>query len=224
MRTLFALLFVLASFAANAQITQSDSLIRIKPPVKSSRPAKPFKVSIAGGLAAPADVPANIDKDLSKAGFVYSLEPQYELTRNLEVGVRLEQAFIQRPEILDNNISLATKAKSILSASLTANYVINTSIGVKPYVGVGAGFYYAESSQQTYQLSGTSSVVSYPLPTTAAFGGLGRVGVKYGIVHVEANYNLISNTSVTNAASRLTLTANNSYFSVKAGLTIGGSR
>ncbi|GAB3801824.1 hypothetical protein GCM10028819_29850 [Spirosoma humi] len=221
MRKLFAFLFVLASVAANAQ---TDTLTKAKPPVKSTKPDKPFKVSIAGGFAAPADVPANTNADLSKAGFVYSLEPQYELTRNLEVGVRLEQAFIQRPEVLDNNISLASKAKSILSASLTANYVINTSTGLKPYVGVGAGFYYAESSQQTYQLQGSSSVVSYPLPTTTAFGGLGRIGVKYGIVHVEANYNLISDTSITNAASRLTLTANNSYFSVKAGLTIGGSR
>ena len=221
MRKLFAFLFVLASFAANAQI---DTLTKAKPPVKSTKPAKPFKVSIAGGYAASADVPGNTNADLSKAGVVYSLEPQYELSRNLEVGVRLEQAFIQRPEVLDNNISLATKAKSILSASLTANYVINTSTGLKPYVGVGAGFYYAESSQQTYQLQGSSSVVSYPLPATTAFGGLGRIGVKYGIVHVEANYNLISDTSITNAASRLTLTANNSYFSVKAGLTIGGSR
>lgn len=223
MRKLFALLFVLVSFAASAQTAQPDTLTKVKPLVKSTRPAKPFKVTIAGGYAASANVPGNTNADLSKAGFVYSLEPQYELSRNLEVGVRLEQAFIQRPEVLDNNISLATKAKSILSASLTANYVLNTSMGLKPYIGLGAGFYYAESSQQTYQLAGTSSVVSYPLPTTTAFGGLGRIGVKYGIVHVEANYNLISDTSITNAASRLTLTANNSYFSLKAGLTIGGS-
>src|SRR4051812_35297938 len=113
MRKLFALLFVLASFAANAQ---TDTLTKAKPPVKSTKPAKPFKVTIAGGFAASADVPGNTNADLSKAGFVYSLEPQYELSRNLEVGVRLEQAFIQRPEVLDNNISLATKAKSILSA------------------------------------------------------------------------------------------------------------
>ncbi len=198
------------SFVANAQT--------VKPAKKEQ--AKPFKVAIGGGYASPANT--DVSTDLSKAGFVYKIEPQYELSRNLEVGLRFEQALIQRPEALDNNLFYASKAKSIMSAALTANYIINTGTAFRPYVGAGAGLYYSEKSEQTYQTSG-SAIVYYPLPATVVFGGLARAGVKFGIVYVEADYNLISDTSVTNAATKLTLAAKNSYFSVKAGITIGGS-
>ena len=204
MRTLFISLFVLVSCVAVAQN------------------AKPFKVSIAGGYALPANKSTN--DNVSKAGFAYSLEPQYELTKNLEVGVRFEQAFIKRPEILDEVFYFTTNTKSIMSAVVTANYVMRVGTSLRPYVGVGGGLYYAEKSEQRQPSSSGSSLVYYPLPVTTAFGGMGRIGVKYGIVHVEANYNLISDTSVTNGATRLTLTAKNSYFGFKAGITIGGSK
>lgn len=204
MRTLFITLFVLVSCVAGAQN------------------AKPFKVSIAGGYAFPADKSTN--DNVSKAGFAYSLEPQYELTKNLEVGVRFEQAFIKRPEILDDVVYFTSNAKSVLSAAVTANYVLRIGTSLRPYVGIGGGIYYADKSEQRQPSSSGSSIVYYPLPATTTFGGMGRIGVKYGLVHVEANYNLISDTSVTNAATRLTLTAKNSYFGFKAGITIGGSR
>ncbi len=198
------------SFVANAQT--------VKPAKKQK--AKPFKVAIGGGYASPANT--DFIADLGKAGLVYKIEPQYELSRNLEVGLRFEQAFILRPEALDNK-PYTSKAKSIMSAALTANYNINTGTAFRPYLGVGAGLYYSDKSEQTYQTSG-SPVVYYPLPATVVFGGLARAGVKFGILYVEADYNLISDTSVTNAATKLTLTAKNTYFSVKAGITIGGSR
>ncbi len=204
MRTLFISLFLLVSCVAGAQ------------------DAKPFKVTLAGGYALPANQSTN--DNVSKAGFVYSLEPQYELTKNLEVGVRFEQAFIKRPEILDEVVYLTTNAKSVLSAVVTANYVMRIGTSLRPYVGVGGGLYYADKSEQRQPSTSGSSLVYYPLPATTAFGGVGRIGLKYGIVHVEANYNLISDTSVTNGATRLTLTAKNSYLSLKAGITIGGSR
>ncbi len=204
MRTLFVNLLVLVSFVANAQT------------------AKPFKVSIAGGYAFPADKPA--DDTFSKPGFVYSLEPQYELTKNLEVGVRFEQAFIKRPESINDVFYFDSNAKSLLSAVVTANYVMRIGTSLRPYFGVGGGIYYADKSEQRQPSSSGSSIVSYPLPVTTAFGGMGRIGVKYGLAHVEANYNLIGDTSVTNGATRLTLTAKNSYLTVKAGITIGGSR
>lgn len=204
MRTLFISLFVLVSCVAGAQT------------------AKPFKVSIAGGYAFPVSTSTN--DNVSKPGFVYSLEPQYELTKNLEVGVRFEQAFIKRPEILNEVVYFTTNAKSLLSAVVTANYVMRIGTSFRPYVGIGGGLYYADKSEQRQTSSSGSSVVSYPLPVTTVFGGVGRVGLKYGIVHVEANYNLISDTSVTNGATRLTLTAKNSYLSLKAGITIGGSK
>lgn len=180
---------------------------------------KPFKVTIAGGFAAPTYKAEKTD--FSKAGFVYSLEPQYELDKfikNLDLGFRLEQAFVQRTEYLDNALSFPTQTKSIMSGVLTANYVINTGFALRPYIGAGVGLYYAEKSTPIY------SSISYPLPVTTNLGGLFRAGIKFKILHVEGAYNLVGNTSVKNSTSGLTMTADNSYYSIKAGLTIGGSR
>lgn len=219
MRNFFVVLLVLVSCVVKAQTVIPDAP---PTPAKAAKQTNRFKVKLAGGYASPASDMGT--SDFVKAGLAYSIEPQYEITRNLEVGFRFEQAFVKRPETLARDIFYATKAKSILSGALTANYVINTGTGFKPFVGVGVGGYYTEASQQNVQISGTSSTVAYPLPATVSLGGLARVGVKYGIVHVEADYNLISDTSVKNAASGLTLTAKNTYFGIKAGITIGGSR
>ncbi|SOD78250.1 outer membrane beta-barrel protein [Spirosoma fluviale] len=222
MRKFFVTLFVVSSFVAKAQTAASDAPVTPAEPAKSSKIEKPFKVNLGVGYASPLDKVGT--NDFVKPGLVYSLEPQYELSRNLEVGVRLEQAFIKRSEALDGDIYKNTKVNSMLSAVATANYVLRLKSGFRPYIGVGIGGFYTGESLQTNQVSGTSSVVSYPLPAAVNLGGLGRVGVKYGILNIEGTYNLVSDLSVTNAANRLTLTANNSYFSVKAGLTIGGSR
>ena len=199
MRNLVAISFLLISFVAGAQN------------------AKPFKVTIAAGYATPAN-----QTGITKAGFVYSLEPQYQLGGHIDVGLRLEQAFVQRPEFIDPDNSFQTKAKSILSAVATANYVLNTDRKLRPYAGLGAGLYYAAASQQSKPLFGNNVV--FPLPATTNFGGLARIGAKYKIFHLEAAYNVVTDTQVTNAATRLTLTAKNSYVSLKIGLTIGGSR
>ncbi|AUD02552.1 hypothetical protein [Spirosoma pollinicola] len=217
MRKLFVIMLVMVSVVANAQTAAPATPTK---PAKSTKSNKPlFKMTLAGGYASPLNTGEN---GFAKAGVVYSIEPQFELSKNLEVGLRFEQAFIQRSEALKNDIYYASKAKSIMSGAVTANYVISTSTGLKPFVGLGAGLYYADASSQTFQSSGNPSV-TYPLPTTFAVGGLGRVGVKYKILHLEAAYNLVSNTSVKNAATGLTLKADNSYLSLKAGITIGGT-
>jgi len=188
--------------------------------VAGAQDYKPFTVNVAAGYAMPADKPDN--NDISKAGFVYSIEPQYRLPNKLIVGLRLEQAFIQRPEFLDRNINFQTKTKSIISAALTVNYELATGSKIRPYAGLGVGFYYADKSEQFYATSGVP--ISYPLQTTTVIGGLGRIGVKYGMANLEIDYNLISDTRLTNNATRFTLVAKNSYASAKIGFTIGSRK
>lgn len=200
MRKLFLSMLVLTSFVARAQNT------------------KPFKVNVAAGYAAPAD--RSNSNAISKAGFVASIEPQYRLIKNLDVGLRVEQAFIQRPEFIDQTIVFQTRTKSILSGVVTANYSFPIGGTLQPYVGAGVGLYHTDPSEQ--RDTRFSSTVSYPLPATNVIGGLGRVGVKFGRVNLEANYNLVSDTRVINNATKLTLNAKNAYASVKVGFTIGG--
>lgn len=200
MRKLFFSVFVLISFVARAQDT------------------KPFKVNVAAGYAATADY--SNSNAMSKAGFVVSIEPQYRLIKNLDVGLRFEQAFIQRPEFIDKNIVFQTKTKSILSGAVTANYSIPIGSALQPYIGVGVGLYHADPSEQKSAPFGITT--TYPLPATNVIGGLGRVGVKFGRINIVAEYNLVSDTQVTVNATNQTLNAKNSYLSGKVGFTIGG--
>ena len=193
-------------------------LALVLPFVALAQDDKPFKVNVAAGYAAPSD--KDDGNGLTKGGFVYSLEPQYRIINNVDVGVRIEQAFIQRSEAIDKVIFLQTKATSVLSSLVTLNYTLKLSGAIRPFVGIGGGLYYTGKSDQVYR-SGSSSV-PYPLPATAVFGGMGRVGVKFGAFSVLADYNLVSDNSVTNSATNLTLSAKNSYFSLKAGFTFGG--
>lgn len=202
MRKLFFSILMLVSLVAGAQNT------------------KPFKVNVAAGYGATADY--SNSNAITKAGFVYSIEPLYRIVNNIDVGLRFEQAFIQRPEFIDKVVVFQTNAKSISSAVVTANYTIRIGSQFQPYIGVGGGLYHTDPSTQTRPSPSGNSTVSYPLPATNVAGGVARVGLKWGRVNVVADYNVVSDTRVTVSATNLTLEAKNSYFSIKAGFTIGG--
>lgn len=157
--------------------------------------------------------------DQPDGGFVASIEPQLALG-SIDIGLRVEQAFMKRPEILDEVLLYKSQAESILSGALTLTYRIGTSTTVRPYVGVGAGVYYVGKSEQIRQ-DAINSSYSYPLPAAAKPGGLARVGVALGPIVLEGAYNLVSDTSVENTVDRKTLVGKNSYFSLKAGYTFG---
>ena len=200
MRKLFLSMLVLVPFVANAQNT------------------KPFKVNVAAGFAATADY-SNSDA-ISKAGFVYSIEPQYRIIKNLDLGLRFEQAFVQRPEFIDKVIVFQTNAKFIMSGAVTATYSLPLGDRFIPYIGVGAGLYHTDPSEQTDRR--ISVTVRYPLPATNVVGGLARLGVKLKRVNLEGAYNYVTTSQVKNNASNLTLEARNSYYTIKIGFTIGG--
>ncbi|GAB3887513.1 porin family protein [Spirosoma agri] len=179
----------------------------------------PFKLNASVGYASPADRSGN--KDGSKPGFVYSLEPQFGLTRHFDIGIRFEQAFIQRPEVLGNLIYFDSQAKSIMSGALTLNYVVGRSVAFRPYVGAGIGLYRAAGSEQQV-MGAANTTLFYTLPVTNKMAGLFRVGIKFWQFNVEAAYNRIDDTTVTNEFTNAKLIGKNEYFSLKAGYTLGG--
>lgn len=185
----------------------------------SAQTLSSFKVNLAAGYATPLQ---RGTKAGSSPGFMYSIEPQYGLTRHVELGVRFEQAFIQRPEVLGNAIYFESQAKSTMSGALTLNYVVGKSSAFRPYVGAGAGFYrIAQSEQQVMGANGTA--LYYPLPVTNKWGALVRAGVKVFRFNVEAAVNILEDTTVTNETTNAKLIAKNEYLTVKAGYTFGGN-
>lgn len=180
-----------------------------------------FKLNVAVGYAKFQKASKFSSSDQPKGGLVYSIEPQFGLSNSLDIGLRFEQAFIKRPEILDEVIMYQSQAQSIMSGALTVTYRIGTSSTVRPYIGVGAGVYYVGKSEQIFEES-LNSYFAYPLPAAAKPGGLGRVGVALGPVLLEGAYNLVSDTNVENTVARKTLAGKNSYFSLKVGYSFGG--
>jgi hypothetical protein len=189
--------------------------------VVSAQRLEPFKLNLSVGYASPADRSGN--KDGSSPGFVYSIEPQYGITNHFDIGIRFEQAFIQRPEVLGNLIYFNTQAKSIMSGALTLNYVVGKIPAFRPYIGAGAGFFRAAQSDQQVMGAGNTTLY-YSLPVTNKWGALVRAGVKIFQFNVEAAFNLLEDTTVTNEFTNAKLIGKNEYFSLKAGYTLGGSR
>lgn len=188
------------------------------PVLVSAQNTKPFKVNVAAGYAITGDY--SNSNAIRKGGFLYSIEPQYRILPNLDLGFRYEQVFMQRPEFIDEATVFQTNTKSILSGLITATYTLNLSGTLKPYLGIGAGLYHASPSEQRNSLFGITT--AYPLPATNVIGGVARVGVKKGRGSLELAYNLVNDTRVTVTATNRTLMAKNSYISAKIGFTIGG--
>ena len=197
------------------------TLLLLVSSVVSAQSLTSFKLNVMAGYASPLDRSGN--KDGSSPGFVYSVEPQYEITRHLDVGIRFEQAFIQRPEVLGNLIYFNTQAKSMMSGALIVNYNVGNIRAFRPYVGAGAAFYRSDPSTQQVMGAG-STPLYYALPVTNKWGALVRAGIKVFQFNVEAAFNLLDDTNVVNEFTNAKLIGKNEYFSVKAGYTFGGAR
>ena len=74
--------------------------------------------------------------------FAAYLEPKYNLTDNLNIGLRTGVALVYREPKFDQNINFSTSASSSTSFILTIDYYpkLNSKY-IKPFVGFGVGFY-----------------------------------------------------------------------------------
>ncbi|GAB3993809.1 hypothetical protein GCM10028807_30000 [Spirosoma daeguense] len=175
-----------------------------------------LKLNATAGYALP------LYQGASKGGFVYSVEPRYHVTRQIAVGLRFEQAFISRTEILNNNLEYTSQAKSTLSGLATVNYLFGKKT-VQPFIGIGAGLYHIEPSAQL--LNGPSSTIyRFSLPATNQFGGMVRIGVNYSAITAEVAANLMDDSSISYVNMNSVLTGKNSYFTAKIGYTLGGKQ
>lgn len=173
---------------------------------------KPWKLTVAGGYARPWNKGG-------KSGFVYSAEPQYGLSDFFDMGLRLEQAFINRPEVL-NGVSYDSQAKSALSGIATLNYNIRLATTVKLYAGTGVGLYHFGKSAHTLRNGGQDD--SFNLKSVTRTGVLLRTGLKIEEWSAELAYNFIPGVSDKGSSSGDKMSGKNSYFTIKVGYTFGG--
>lgn len=146
-----------------------------------------FKVDVMLGYANPS-------AGLVKGGLTFSIEPKYNLTDNIAVGVQLGSTL------------LASDAPGIgilglNNYSLTGEYYF-TENRLRPFAGIAAGLYAPAAVEITVNGQTTT------LPAgDSQFGFAPRVGIQLGHFRLAAEYNLVKDSN---------------FLSLKIGATIGG--
>lgn len=162
---------------------------------------RPFKVDLMVGYATPN---GNLSNLHGKGGVAISLEPKYNLSDNLAVGLKGELAAL---EVVSKTTAAADEysARTVGSVIVTGEYSFGSAF-LRPFIGAGLGIYTFGSvdvvtnstNNSTQRVSGESN-----------FGFAPRVGLQVGHFRLAIEDNFVQN---------------NNYISFKAGVTFGGGR
>ncbi|CCH54095.1 hypothetical protein BN8_03238 [Fibrisoma limi BUZ 3] len=176
---------------------------------------KPFKFNISLGYAKPSGPGAS-------GGFLYSLEPKYGLSDNIDLGLRIEGALMVRGVVV-NGEDAEGELKASGSYLVTGTYLL-TNTNFRPYIGAGAGLFSVASTGVTVI---DDEAEAGTLTGGTKFGGMVRAGFKAGHFNLGLEYNLIPATEgiiMSNNGLNTNVSSKNSYFGIKLGVDIGGGR
>lgn len=177
------------------------SLILIAAMSANAQEFNQVKVGLGFGYASPAD---------GGGGICLYLEPGYRINDQISVQLRLESAAMAK--VVDGNQGTVTANGSY---TVNGQYYFGTN-KVRAYAGLGLGLYgvanASVSSSGGGQLDGGSVLGFYP-----------RVGVDVGHFNFLFDYNIVGSSPYT-ANNGEEFDVKNSYFTLKAGFTIGGGK
>jgi outer membrane protein X len=154
--------------------------------------------------------------DISAWGGGLAVEPKYNLTDQLSLGLRLEYSGLVSQSYTLAGLDLSVSARGVLALLAKADYYLTTSSS-RPFVGLGAGYYSI----------GSSDVGSTGL-SAEAFSGFGvfpQFGVNFGHFRLAVGYHAIfgeAQTVVVAGIAPPTLSKN--YVAFEIGGTFGGGR
>jgi outer membrane protein W len=162
--------------------------------------------------------------DIAEYGIGAAIEPKYNLTDRISVGVRLEGAALVPESVSVGGDSVSMGARAVSAYLAKADYYLTTS-GVRPFVGIGAGLYRIGSVNQS--VSGANVVQQ-----AEAFSGFGvapQLGINFGGFRLAGTYHVITGGDrvvLTQAvgAPAVSRTMPTSYFALELGGTFGGNR
>jgi len=142
-------------------------------------------------------------------GIGFYLEPKYNVTDNIAVGLKWETAIIGGADLLGESVSIS----AIGSYLLTGDYYFGDS-GVRPFGGLGMGLYSLGSVD--IDVDSGSGSVDGSIDYGTKFGFAPRVGLLLGHFRLAAEYNII--TGIEDGL------ASKNYIALKLGFEIGGGR
>ena len=154
-------------------------------------------------------------------GGLISIEPKYNLTDNMNVGLRLGAAGIAKDVEVNNGQS--TTAKIAANGSFVGTYDYYFHIGSMsfvPYLGVGFGYY--EIANIEFDDSTSETVTP---DSSGEMGGLIRGGFEWGKLRVGVEYNIVPDSKLQDSNGNVTdVTVANSYVGISIGFYLGGGK
>ncbi len=153
-------------------------------------------------------------------GGMFSIEPKYNLTDNMNVGLRLGIAGVARDVQTDGGQLTSAEISSISSFVGTYDYYIHIgTMSFVPYLGVGLG-YFSIANVEAEGSSYTSDIAS-----TGEMGGLIRGGFEWGKLRVGVEYNIVPDSKLQDINGNITdVTVANSYVGLSVGFFLGGGK
>jgi outer membrane protein X len=166
--------------------------------------------------------------DATSWGGGVALEPKYNVTDHLAVGLRFDAAAFVTQDVrvgsASGDVSVSQGARAVTTVLAKADWYLTTT-PVRPFVGLGLGLYRIGAGSQS--VSGGTVV-----QTAQAFRGFGlcpQLGVNFGGFRVAGTYHVVTGddmVSVTQAvgapAPTVTKLSKN-FFSFELGGTFGGA-
>lgn len=163
-----------------------------------------LKINISPGYARP-------NASGVRGNFLLSLEPKYAILDHVDLGFRAEIASMTKAFNV-NAINVESQVTGAGSLLATLTYMPSKKM-VRPYTGLGVG---------VFSIPSTRFGVDVITPAEKRVGMMGRIGFKTGHFTMGVEYNIIPPTKVGLQNNQATI--QNSYFSIKTGVDIGGGK
>jgi hypothetical protein len=155
-------------------------------------------------------------------GGMFSIEPKFNLTDNMNVGLRLGGAGVAKD--IQNN-STATSAEVSANGSLVGTYDYyfhksGSGSSFAPYIGAGVGYY----SFANVKFDDTSTTDEISPSVTGLMGGLIRGGFEWAGFRMGLEYNFIPDSDLEKPNGDFYGNAKNAYLGIHIGFFVGGGK
>lgn len=158
-------------------------------------------------------------------GASYSVEPKYNITDNMSVGIKTGLSADNKEINFDNAIlnNFDWKYENNLSRYFIAifDYYTPKKKGLTPFVGGGVGVFNIDGIEVTSE--GLPENINYTFENNTEFAFLTRGGFEYGKFKFGVEYFFIPETSIKDEGDDIG-TASNQFLNVSVGFYLGGGK
>lgn len=156
-------------------------------------------------------------------GGLLSIEPKFNISDNMNVGLRFGGAAVVRDLVSTDNEEFTAKVAGIGSLVGTYDYYFHKSgsgSSFAPYVGAGFGYY----SLANVEVDDSADTAEYTPAVSSVFGGLIRGGFEWTGFRMGLEYNFLPESDIEDLNGNKVGTAKNAYVGFSIGFFIGGGK